>query len=88
MKKSKKILIADDDPSIVDALTLMLEFDDYEVLSTLDGSKVLEMQDDLPDLLLLDIWMCFQRLLNIPVQLNRSHSLKNCFIASIICFMF
>src|SRR4051812_9401424 len=54
---SKKIMIADDDPSIVDAIELMLEFEGYQVTSTIDGSTVLDMKTELPDLLLLDIWM-------------------------------
>jgi DNA-binding response OmpR family regulator len=56
-EKSKKIMIADDDPGIVDAVEMLLEFEGYEVTSTVDGSTVLDMKDELPDLLLLDIWM-------------------------------
>jgi DNA-binding response OmpR family regulator len=55
--KNKKIMIADDDPGIVDAVEMLLEFEGYEVTSTVDGTTVLEMKDELPDLLLLDIWM-------------------------------
>ncbi|UOE46336.1 response regulator [Mucilaginibacter sp. SMC90] len=55
--KNKKIMIADDDPGIVDAVEMLLEFEGYEVTSTVDGLTVLEMKEDLPDLLLLDIWM-------------------------------
>ncbi len=51
-------MIADDDPGIVDAVAMLLEFEGYEVSSTVDGSAVLKIkQNDLPDLLLLDIWM-------------------------------
>ncbi|WP_461453299.1 response regulator [Mucilaginibacter sp.] len=55
--KHKKIMIADDDPGIVDAVEMILEFEGYQVTSTVDGSTVLDMRDELPDLLLLDIWM-------------------------------
>ncbi|WP_374951476.1 response regulator transcription factor [Mucilaginibacter sp.] len=55
--KQKKIMIADDDPGIVDAVEMLLEFEGYHVTSTVDGSTVLDMKDQLPDLLLLDIWM-------------------------------
>ena len=55
--RTKKIMIADDDPNIVDAIELMLEFEGYQVSSTIDGSTVLDMKTELPDLLLLDIWM-------------------------------
>ncbi len=52
----KTIMIADDDPGIVDAVEMLLEFEGYKVRSTLNGSDVLEMTE-LPDVLLLDIWM-------------------------------
>lgn len=51
-------MIADDDPGIVDAVEMLLEFEGYEVTSTVDGATVLDMKEELPDLLLLlDIWM-------------------------------
>ena len=53
----KKVLIADDDPGIVDAIEMLLEFEGYAVTSTVDGATVLNLKNDLPDLLLLDIWM-------------------------------
>jgi DNA-binding response OmpR family regulator len=53
----KKIMIADDDPGILDAVCIMLEFEGYNVTCTPDGADVLKLQSDLPDLLLLDIWM-------------------------------
>jgi DNA-binding response OmpR family regulator len=56
-KKMKKIMIADDDPGIVDAVEIMLDFEGYEVSSTVNGATLLDMQTEFPDLLLLDIWM-------------------------------
>ena len=53
----KKILVADDDTAILHVMTLMLEDDGYEVTSTLDGETVQKVQNELPDLVLLDIWM-------------------------------
>jgi DNA-binding response OmpR family regulator len=58
--KHKKIMIADDDPGILDAIGLMLEFEGYEVSSTVNGATVLDMKDQLPDVLVLDIWMSGQ----------------------------
>lgn len=55
--KNKKIMIADDDPGIVDAIEMLLEFEGYKVTATRDGAAVLGMEEELPDLLLLDIWM-------------------------------
>lgn len=57
MAKSKKIIIADDDPGILDAIGILLEFEGYEVCSTPNGTNLLTMKDELPDLVLLDIWM-------------------------------
>ncbi|SFS74219.1 response regulator transcription factor [Mucilaginibacter polytrichastri] len=54
----KKILIADDDPGIVDAVEMMLNFYGYDVSSTYDGRDALKLSgEELPDLFLLDIWM-------------------------------
>ena len=53
----KKILVADDDPSIVDAIQLMLEMDGYDVFTTSDGEVMGQTLDHGPDVLLLDIWM-------------------------------
>jgi DNA-binding response OmpR family regulator len=57
MNKLKKIMIADDDPGILDAVCIMLEFEGYEVYCTPDGAELLKMEGGFPDLLLLDIWM-------------------------------
>jgi len=53
----KTIMIADNDPGIVDVLTLMLEDAGYEVETTDDGQTVKDIEEHLPDLILLDIWM-------------------------------
>ena len=50
-------MIADDDPGIVDAVEIILDFEGYQVLSTVNGETLLAMQNEFPDLLLLDIWM-------------------------------
>ena len=50
-------MVADDDPAILDVMRMMLEFEGYEVLTTLNGGAVLKMETELPDLLLLDIRM-------------------------------
>jgi CheY-like chemotaxis protein len=55
--KNKKIMIADDDPGIVNAVEMLLEFEGYKVTTTGDGTAVLDMKEEMPDLLLLDIWM-------------------------------
>lgn len=50
-------MIADDDPGILDAVGIILEFEGYQVQSTLNGAMLLTMEGEFPDLVLLDIWM-------------------------------
>lgn len=56
-ERRKKILVADDDPDILEVLTLILEENGYEVETTSDGQTLHMLERNLPDLLLLDIWM-------------------------------
>jgi DNA-binding response OmpR family regulator len=52
----KKILVVDDDPNIITALTVRLEAARYEVLSAPDGFKGLQAAvTSPPDLILLDV---------------------------------
>lgn len=53
----KKILVADDDPAILDAVRMMLEYCDYDVCTSADGMFVPKLRDQKPQLLLLDIWL-------------------------------
>lgn len=53
----KKILVADDDSGIVDAMQILLEDEGYEVIVTMDGESITKMYEQKPDLLFLDIWM-------------------------------
>ncbi len=70
-------MIADDDPGIVDAVELLLEFEGYLVSSTMDGGKVLQLSDDLPDLILLDIWMSGEDGRDICRQLKQNEKMQN-----------
>ena len=70
-------MIADDDPGIVDAIELLLEFEGYQVSKTIDGSTVLDMKMELPDLLLLDIWMLGEDGRDICKKLKQSELTKN-----------
>lgn len=57
MDRPKRVMIADDDKAIVDAVQAMLEFGGYEVSYTYDGATLLDLKENFPDLILLDIWM-------------------------------
>lgn len=56
----KKILVADDDPAIVDSIRMILEVEGYDVDTTVDGETIYKMEKEYPDVLLLDIWMSGQ----------------------------
>ena len=57
MGKKKKILVADDDTAILEVITFMLEDASYEVKTTVNGQTKQIVQEYLPNLILLDIWM-------------------------------
>ena len=52
----KKIYVADDDPDILEVLTIILETRGYEVITSTDGRSLSDLQQ-LPDLIFLDIRM-------------------------------
>ena len=70
-------MIADDDPGIVDAVEMLLEFEGYTVTTTLYGSTVLNLNENLPDLLLLDIWMSGEDGRDICKKLKEDSSKKH-----------
>lgn len=70
-------MIADDDPGIIDAIEMILEFEGYEVTSTIDGTTLLDLKNDLPDLLLLDIWMSGEDGRDICKKLKQGTITKN-----------
>jgi DNA-binding response OmpR family regulator len=54
---NKKVLVADDDPSILESLSLMLEDAGYKVTTISNGKEIENIDKNLPNLFLLDIWM-------------------------------
>ena len=53
-----KILIVDDDPDILDAMTMIIESQGYEVVTARDGIEGLaNLKSENPDLLILDLMM-------------------------------
>lgn len=54
----KKILVIDDNEGILDVVSIILEGEGYEVHQLIEPEQVASLgSDDLPDLILLDIWM-------------------------------
>ena len=55
---TKRILVVDDEPELVDMITLRLEANDYKVLQAHDGQEGLEMaKKEKPALIILDLMM-------------------------------
>ena len=55
---SEKILVVDDDPDILDATTMILESQDYQVVTARDGIEGLAvLKAENPDLMILDLMM-------------------------------
>lgn len=57
LKKKETIVIADDDPAILEAMKMMLELFDFNVETVSDGMVVPKLMSVQPRLLFLDIWM-------------------------------
>ena len=55
--EQKKILYADDDPEIREALQLLLSCEGYETVAANNGEEVLQLLDDSIDLVILDVMM-------------------------------
>ena len=54
----RKILLADDDPDVVDVVSIILEDEGYEVVMARDGAEALEkIRSEGPDLVILDLLM-------------------------------
>ena len=54
---SKKILLADDDAGITEAVKMMLEDEGYDVDTTFSGADLKNLHQDLPAVIVLDIWL-------------------------------
>lgn len=52
------VLVADDEPEVVDLVRMMLEWEGYTIVAAVDGEEaVARAQADRPDLILLDVRM-------------------------------
>ena len=54
---TKRIIVVEDDPSITEVLTIILEQEQYRVDSFPDDSFLEGMKNDMPGLILLDMWL-------------------------------
>ena len=69
--RDKTILVVDDDPNLVKAVTIRLRADGYQVLTAGDGVEALAIAETRrPDLIVADIWM------PVGVGLSLAHLLR------------
>ncbi|MGO4710674.1 response regulator [Chryseobacterium sp. 2TAF14] len=55
---NKKIMVCDDDQGILDVLQMLLETEDFTVITEIESPNVIDqIKSKNPDLLLLDLWM-------------------------------
>jgi len=58
MSEKKLILIVDDDPDLVEAVSIKLESLEYRVAKAYDGEEAMEkIKEEKPDLVILDVMM-------------------------------
>jgi CheY-like chemotaxis protein len=54
----RKILLADDDPDVIDVVSILLEDEGYEIVTAKDGAEALDkIRSEDPDLVILDLLM-------------------------------
>lgn len=58
MSDNKLVLVVDDDPDLVEAISMKLESKDYQVAKAYDGIEAWDrIQEERPDLIILDVMM-------------------------------
>ena len=85
MKNDKiKILIADDEPDIIEILKFNLENEGYKVISAVNGKEALKLADDhLPHLIILDLMMPIMDVIEACERLRMDKKFNN----SVIMFL-
>lgn len=77
-RMKQKILVADDDQDILDAMRVMLEIANYDVDIIGEGKKIIEKIKKIhPDLLLLDLWMSGISGVDVCNQIRKNKEIKN-----------
>lgn len=73
----KKVFVADDDRDILDILQMMLSSRGYKVYATTNAMDIFSEQAELPDIILLDIWMSGLDGRDVFVKLKETERTKN-----------
>ncbi|UAY50819.1 response regulator [Ferruginibacter albus] len=78
MTTPKKIFVADDDHDILSIIQIMLQTENYSVITSNNANDIFAYEKaDLPDLIMLDIWMSGLDGREICHQLKRHELTKN-----------
>ena len=73
----KKILVADDDPDILNAMKIILEQEGFEVIITRSATSVLSLCEQLPDLIFIDIRMSGEDGNDVCKKIKSDHQWKS-----------
>lgn len=58
MSNKKRVLVVDDDPDLVEAVSMRLESEEYQVAKAYDGVEAWnKIKEERPDLIILDVMM-------------------------------
>jgi two-component system alkaline phosphatase synthesis response regulator PhoP len=81
MEQPKKILVADDNENIRDALAYLLEDDGFKLWIAKDGADTLQKTREIrPDILLLDVMMPVMNGYDVCRIIKNDHELKDTYI--------
>lgn len=78
----KKILYADDDPEIREALRLLLGCEGYETVEAANGEEVLRLLDDNIDLVILDVMMPGMNGYTVCAEIRRRYAVPILFLTA------
>lgn len=76
-KKPVTIFVADDDPAILESVQMLLEINEFQVVTSSGTAILQDIHDTLPDLILLDVWMGNLDGREICAQIKASKPLKD-----------
>jgi two-component system, OmpR family, alkaline phosphatase synthesis response regulator PhoP len=78
MSEKKLIMVVDDDPDLVEAVSMKLESKNYRVIQAYDGEQAIEsLKTQKPDLMILDVMMPHKNGWMVCEEVKTNGNLKN-----------